>query len=131
MQGYLQPLPLHQGLEASDGPAGRIQDDLSQWGHLQGGVRSFCAVNENWSPLPETNKTVCDNSSALSFSAERRCAYSPDLTVKILLTVYPSFCTGPGLIWKGSVVPWPVDTLGSQAGGGEDLLDVSLPAGSL
>lgn len=32
---------------------------------------------------------------------------------------------------KPNLAPWPVDTLGSQAGGGEDLLDMSLPAGSL
>ncbi len=44
---YLQPLSLHQALEAPDSPAGRIKDDLSQRGHLQGGVCPLRAMNEH------------------------------------------------------------------------------------
>lgn len=62
MWGYLQPLSLHQALEAFDGPAGRIEDDLSQGGHLQGGVCSLCTVNKNWRSLSETNTIAQDYS---------------------------------------------------------------------
>lgn len=51
---HLEPLSLHQALEASDGPAGWIKDDLSQWGHLQGGICPFCTMNKHWCSLPET-----------------------------------------------------------------------------
>lgn len=44
---HLEPLSLHQALEASDGPAGWIKNDLSQGGHLQGGVCPFCTMNEH------------------------------------------------------------------------------------
>lgn len=44
---HLEPLSLYQTLEASDGPAGRIKDDLSQRGHLQCGVCPFCTMNEH------------------------------------------------------------------------------------
>lgn len=57
---HLQPLSLHQALKASDGPAGWIQDDLSQRSHLQGGVCPFSTVNKNRRSLPETATiTVC------------------------------------------------------------------------
>lgn len=46
-RAHLEPLSLYQSLEASDGPAGRIKDDLSQGGHLQGGVRPLCTVNQH------------------------------------------------------------------------------------
>lgn len=52
---HLEPFSLHQALEASDGPAGRIKDDLSQGGHLQGGVCPFCTVNKHRCSLPDTN----------------------------------------------------------------------------
>lgn len=39
--------------------------------------------------------------------------------------------TGPGLIQQADFVNSPVDTLCSQAGSGEDLFDMSLPAGRL
>lgn len=57
-EAHLEPLTLQQALESSDGPAGRIENDLSQGGHLQGGVCPFCTVNEHWSALPETNIDV-------------------------------------------------------------------------
>lgn len=47
MEPNLKPLSLHQTLEAFNGPAGRIQDDLSQGRHLQGGVCPFCSVNKH------------------------------------------------------------------------------------
>lgn len=106
-RAHLEPLSLYQSLEASDGPAGRIKDDLSQGGHLQGGVRPLCTVNQHWRSLPDTHThtiTVCH----------------------LLLYVSDSL-----LFKQANFVPWPVDALGSQAGGGKDLLDMSLPAGSL
>lgn len=54
---HLQPLSFHQALKASDGPAGWIQDDLSQGGHLQRGVRPFSTVNKNRRSLPKTAKS--------------------------------------------------------------------------
>lgn len=49
----LQPLSFQQALKASDGPAGWIQDDLSQGSHLQRGVRPFSTVNKNRRSLPK------------------------------------------------------------------------------
>lgn len=49
---HLKPLSFHQALEASGGPAGRIQDDLCQGRHLQRGVCPFCTVNQDRRPLP-------------------------------------------------------------------------------
>lgn len=43
---YLEPFSLHQSLEPSDSPAGRIKNNLSQRGHLEGGVCPLCTVNE-------------------------------------------------------------------------------------
>lgn len=47
LKANLEPLSLHQTLEAFNGPAGRIQDDLSQGHHLQGGVCPLCSMNKH------------------------------------------------------------------------------------
>lgn len=47
IKAHLQPLSFHQALKASNGPAGWIQDDLSQGSHLQRGVCPFSTVNKN------------------------------------------------------------------------------------
>lgn len=52
----LQPLSLHQALEASDGSAGGIEDDLSQRCDLQGGVCTLCAVDQHRRLLPDTSR---------------------------------------------------------------------------
>lgn len=42
---HLQPLPHYESLEAMDGPASWIQDDLCQGGDLECGVSSFTAMD--------------------------------------------------------------------------------------
>lgn len=53
---HLEPFSFNQTLKAPDGPAGWIQDDLSQRGHLQGGVCPLRAMNKHWCSLPETKR---------------------------------------------------------------------------
>lgn len=109
MWGYLQPLSLHQALEASDGPAGRLQYDLSQGGHLQGGVCSFCTVNKNWRPLSETKH---DGTWLWDETKRDGIAYGISLSIywsRINMTSklcsLTCRCTGqPGRQWWGS--PW-------------------------
>ena len=43
----LNPFPLDEGLEASDGPAVRIEDDLSQGRDAQRDVRALGSVDDD------------------------------------------------------------------------------------
>ena len=52
----LEPLPLHQPLEALYGSAGRVQDDLGQGGDLQSGVRPLRPMDQHRRTLPETRR---------------------------------------------------------------------------
>lgn len=103
---HLKPVSFHQALKAPDGPAGWIQDDLGQGSHLQRGVRPFCTVNKNRRPLPETMGSQL---------------VAPPSLLRYFLRLWDRW---------GHFPRWPVDTLGSEAGGGQDLFDVTLPAGS-
>ena len=57
----LEPLPLHQPLEALYGSAGRVQDDLGQGGDLQGGVCPLRPVDQHRSALTETRRRTNTN----------------------------------------------------------------------
>ena len=57
----LEPLPLHQPLEALYGSAGRVQDDLGQGGDLQGGVCPLRPVDQHRRALPETRRRTNTN----------------------------------------------------------------------
>lgn len=83
---HLQPLSLHQPLEASDGPAGGIQDDLGQGGDLQGGVCPLRAVNQHRRPLPETSRTGHGHQRQADYAATNQAeggshSYYPDLSI--------------------------------------------------
>ena len=83
-RAHLEPLSLYQSLEASDGPAGRIKDDLSQGGHLQGGVRPLCTVNQHWRSLPDTHTRLqfvtCYSMCLIHYYSNRQTLF-PDLSM--------------------------------------------------